>query len=62
MVRTCATTGLACRDCATGAIEPMAKDRLREWARSSPTEARIKVEVAERMVARAQKRLAAETD
>ncbi|QNE74193.1 transposase [Streptomyces finlayi] len=40
----------------------MARDRLHERAMPSPTEIRIKVEAAERMVARAEKRLAAETE
>ncbi|MFF0451722.1 transposase, partial [Streptomyces sp. NPDC004609] len=39
----------------------LARDRLHERAMPSPTETRIKVEAAERMVARAEKRLAAET-
>lgn len=39
----------------------LAKERLHEGAMPSPTEIRIKVEAAERMVARADKRLAAET-
>ncbi len=39
----------------------LARDRLHERAMPSPTEIRIKVEAAERMVARAEKRLAAET-
>ncbi|MFF8717834.1 transposase, partial [Streptomyces sp. NPDC015184] len=39
----------------------LARDRLHERALPSPTEIRIKVEAAERMVARAEKRLAAET-
>jgi transposase len=39
-----------------------ARDRLHERAMPSPTEIRIKVEAAERMVARAEKRLAAETE
>jgi hypothetical protein len=40
----------------------LARNRLHERAMPSPTEVRIKVEAAERMVARAEKRLAAETD
>ncbi|MEV8038954.1 transposase [Streptomyces sp. NPDC086182] len=40
----------------------LARDRLHERALPSPTEIRIKVEAAERMVARAEKRLAAETE
>ncbi|MFD9659969.1 transposase [Streptomyces mirabilis] len=40
----------------------LARDRLHERAMPSPTEIRIKVEAAERMVARAEKRLAAETE
>lgn len=39
----------------------LARDRLHERAMPSPTEIRIKAEAAERMVARAEKRLAAET-
>ncbi|MFE0201222.1 transposase, partial [[Kitasatospora] papulosa] len=40
----------------------LARDRVHERAMPSPTEVRIKVEAAERMVARAEKRLAAETE
>ncbi|MFI5987877.1 hypothetical protein ACIBEA_44390, partial [Streptomyces sp. NPDC051555] len=40
----------------------LARDRLHERALPSPTEIRIKVAAAERMVARAEKRLAAETE
>ncbi len=39
----------------------LARDRLHERAMPSPSEIRIKVEAAKRMVARAEKRLAAET-
>ncbi|MEU1194532.1 hypothetical protein [Streptomyces sp. NPDC005859] len=40
----------------------LARDSLHERAMPSPTEIRIKVEAAERMVARAEKRLAAGTE
>ncbi|MET7888639.1 hypothetical protein [Streptomyces avermitilis] len=40
----------------------LARDRLHERAMPSPTEIRIKVEAAERMVARAEKCLASETE
>ncbi|MFK4548160.1 multidrug resistance efflux pump [Streptomyces tendae] len=40
----------------------LAQARLHERAMPSPTEIRIKVEAAERMVARAEKRLAAEPE